>query len=131
MKARLNERVKRRESFRPFAPAALEEHAETWFGLSNSPFMLRVAPVLRAGVPAVTHVDGTARIQTVTRSESPEFYELISNFLAITQVPMVLNTSFNADGEPIVETPDDAIACFLNCGIDALVFPEVVITPRA
>ena len=127
MKVRLNEQVKRREAFRPFAPAVLEEQAEAWFGVRNSPFMLRVAPVLQRGVPAVTHVDGTARVQTVARDESPEFYELIDHFYALTQVPMVLNTSFNADGEPIVETPDDAIACFLDTGLDALVFPQVVV----
>jgi carbamoyltransferase len=123
----INLQVKARERFRPFAPAVLAEHAHSWFGLADSPFMLRVAHVLRDGVPAVTHVDRTARIQTVALDDAPEFHALIDRFHRTTGVPMLLNTSFNAGGEPIVETPVDAIRCFLSTGIDHLAFPGIVL----
>jgi carbamoyltransferase len=127
MKDRLNARVKFREHFRPFAPAVLNEHAIAWFGLADSPFMLRACPVLRPEVPAITHVDGTSRIQTVTAADNPSFYELISWFHRLTGVPMVLNTSLNTKGLPIDETPADALATLLGSGLDYLVFPGVIV----
>ena len=123
----LNLRVKSREAFRPFAPAVLADQAELWFGLNESPFMLRVARVLRGGVPAVTHADGTARVQTVASADSPHFYALLECFFHLTGIPMLLNTSLNAAGEPIVESPHDAIACFLSSGIDNLVLEETIL----
>ncbi|MFO7562832.1 MAG: carbamoyltransferase C-terminal domain-containing protein [Enhygromyxa sp.] len=121
----LNRKVKHREPFRPFAPAVLAEAAPHWFtGDSHDPFMLRVVEVLdhqRARVPAITHVDGSARVQAVHREDSPELYALIEAFAELTRVPLVLNTSFNVAGQPIVETPEDAVACFLATEIDALV----------
>jgi carbamoyltransferase len=127
MKDRLNARVKFREHFRPFAPSVLNEHAVTWFGLANSPFMLRACPVLRPEVPAITHVDGTSRIQTVVAADNRCFHELISSFCRLTGVPLVLNTSLNTKGLPIDETPADALATLLGSGLDYLVFPGVIV----
>lgn len=120
----LNARVKHREGFRPFAPSCLAEHAPDWFDIDHlSPYMLLVPPVRedkRDRIPAVTHVDGTGRLQTVTRELNAPYYELISAFCERTGVPILLNTSFNVAGEPIVETPEDAIRCFLGTHIEAL-----------
>jgi carbamoyltransferase len=127
MKDRLNSQVKFRESFRPFGPSVLNECAEEWFGLKDSPFMLRVCRVRRTDIPAVTHVDGTARIQTVRREDAPRYYDLIKAFSRRTGLPVVLNTSFNTRSEPIVETPDDALRCFLETGLDAVIFPGCVV----
>jgi len=127
MKDRLNARVKFREHFRPFAPAVLNEHAVAWFGLADSPFMLRACPVLRPEVPAITHIDGTSRIQTVTAADNPCFHELISWFHRLTGVPLVLNTSLNTKGLPIDETPADALGTLLGSGLDYLVFPGVIV----
>ena len=125
MKDHLNERVKHREPFRPYAPAVLEERVSEYFDLHQaSPFMLRVVDVLphqRAVIPSVTHVDGTARVQTVSAAGNPLFHQLIAAFDVLTGVPVVLNTSFNVAGRPIVETPADAIECFLSTNIDALI----------
>jgi carbamoyltransferase len=126
----LNARVKRREAFRPFAPSVLREHAAEWFGLDDSPFMLRVARVRRSGVPAITHVDGTARPQTIAREDNPRYHALIEAFYDLTGIPLVLNTSFNTDGEPLVETPEDAVRCFLRSGMGRLVFPGVIVSRR-
>ena len=129
-KDRVNLAVKYREAFRPFAPAVLAERAEEWFDLEPGvrvPFMEKVYPVReerRAAIPAVTHVDGSGRLQTVTREESPRFHELIRRFEEATGVPVVLNTSFNLNGEPIVCTPTDAIRTFYSCGLDALVLGD-------
>jgi len=126
MKDRINHKVKRRESFRPFAPAVLEEAAADWFEmgcLSTSPFMLFTVPVLphRAeAIPSVTHLDGTARVQTVSRQTNPQYWEVIHRFSELTGVPVVLNTSFNVREEPIVCTPADALRCFLATDIDAV-----------
>ena len=124
MKDRLNARVKFREMFRPFAPSVLWEYQSEYFDLDiPSPYMLMVSDILenkRHLIPAVTHVDGTGRLQTVIRELNPRFYNLISEFNNITGIPIVLNTSFNVRGEPIVETPKDAIKCFLGTGIDEL-----------
>ena len=122
-KAHLNARVKHRESFRPFAAVVLLEEAENWFQIEapqiGSPFMLRVCP-FRDGaepqVPAVSHVDHSGRVQTVSRVTNRVFYDLVSRFGERTGVPMLLNTSFNVMGEPIVESPEDALWCLLYTG---------------
>jgi carbamoyltransferase len=133
-KETLNLRVKRRESFRPFAPAVLLEQAESWFEFGNSspesPFMLRVCdvkPDRRSEVPAIVHVDGTGRLQTVDRDSNPRFYDLIRCFYERTGVPMLVNTSFNVMGEPIVETPADALACLIKSDLDCCVFEEGIV----
>jgi carbamoyltransferase len=130
MREKVNRKVKFREGFRPFAPSVLAGYADEWFGMTESPFMLRMAHVRKPSIPAVTHVDGTARIQTVAAAANPSYYELIDEFRRRTGVPLVLNTSFNIKGEPIVETPSDAVESFLRCGMDALVFPGWVVLKR-
>ncbi|SCF07793.1 carbamoyltransferase [Micromonospora haikouensis] len=130
MRDRINATIKFREHFRPLAPAVLDEHAVEWFGIRDSPFMLRAAPVLRPGVDAVTHVDGTARLQTVARSDNPAYYDLIRAFAARTGVPMVLNTSLNTRGEPIAQTPSDALHTLVEGGLDRLVLPGYVVGRR-
>ncbi len=131
MKDILNEKVKHRESFRPYAPSVILEEAKEYFELEcASPFMLLVASVRedkKRIIPAVTHVDGTARIQTVSRKENTLFYELIQKFKDITGVPMILNTSFNVRGEPIVCNPEDAYQCFLKTEMDFLVMENILI----
>jgi carbamoyltransferase len=123
MKDVLNDRIKKREAFRPFAPAILAEHVGEYFTQTHpSPAMLMVYDVKadrRCEIPAVTHIDGSGRVQTVTRTSNPRFYDLIDAFYRLTGVPVVLNTSFN-ENEPIVCTPRDAIQCFLNTRIDVL-----------
>jgi carbamoyltransferase len=134
----LNARVKHREAFRPFAPAILAEEAERWFNLngchcSAGDFMLRVAEfadVRKGQVPAVVHVDGTGRLQTVTEQANPRFYQLIRKFFAATGVPILLNTSFNVMGEPIVETPDDALWCLLYTDLDGCVLEDRLVVRK-
>jgi carbamoyltransferase len=120
----LNLRVKHREPFRPYAPSVLAEHVGDWFDFTGeSPFMLLVPAVRedrRDRVPAITHVDGTARVQTVRADTDPAYYELISAFHRLTGVPLVLNTSFNDAGEPIVETPLHALCTYLRTKLDYL-----------
>ncbi len=132
----LNEKVKHRESFRPFAPSVLAERARDWFELGRDSasfqFMLYTCPVrpeLAARIPAVVHVDGTSRIQTVSAEANPRYHRLISEFYERTGVPMVLNTSFN-DSEPIVCTPADALATFLKTRIDALAIGDYLATDK-
>jgi carbamoyltransferase len=124
MQAKLNE-IKDREDFRPVAPVVLEEDAAEWFeGASFSPFMLFVYKVKEGKedkIPAVRHVDGTARIQTINESQHPDYYRLLKEFKKITGVPVLVNTSFNTRGEPIVCTPRDAVECFWTSPLDALV----------
>jgi len=144
MQSKLNLKVKFRESFRPFAPAVLRESLADWFDLDvNSPYMLIVADVAashrvdpptamkklsgferlempRSDIPAATHVDGSARIQTVHRETNPRFHDLLSAFAARTGCPVLVNTSFNVRGEPIVCTPDDAFRCFMGTRLDSL-----------
>ena len=127
---RINQTVKFREFFRPFAPSVLNERSVEWFGLKDSPFMLRAASVLRPGVPGITHVDGSARLQTVDRADNPDFHRLIEAFAARTGVPLVLNTSLNTKGEPIVETPEDAVQTLLHSRLDHLVLPGLVLSRR-
>jgi len=123
MKQTLNERIKKREPFRPFAPSILEERTADYFEQSHpAPTMLMVYQVReerRAEIPAVTHVDGSGRLQTVSRELNSRYYQLISDFNDLTGVPIVLNTSFN-ENEPIVCTPRHAIDCFLKTRMDVL-----------
>ena len=144
MQTTLNLKVKQRESFRPFAPAVLKERAADWFELDrDSPYMMLVATVadhqqtntpadeaafgidllkqIRSSIPAVTHVDYSARVQTVDDDTNPRFHQLLTEFEAITDCPVLINTSFNVRGEPIVHSPGDAYRCFMNTGIDRLV----------
>jgi carbamoyltransferase len=144
MQSILNLKVKYRESFRPFAPAVLREDVADWFELDgDSPYMLQVANVMthrrrqmtedeqklfgieklnipRSEIPAVTHVDYSARIQTVHADTNPAFYALIKSFKEKTDCPVIVNTSFNVRGEPIVNTPEDAFRCFMGTEIEVL-----------
>jgi carbamoyltransferase len=141
----MNLKIKFRESFRPFAPSVLREHVASWFELEgDSPYMLLVADVRpsrrlpvpagaesawgieqlnipRSTVPAITHVDYSARIQTVRRETNPLYYDIIDAFYRLTGCPIIVNTSFNVRGEPIVCTPEDAYRCFMRTDMDALV----------
>jgi carbamoyltransferase len=134
MKDFLNHRVKHREPFRPFAPAVLEDEAHAWFELdAPSAYMLRVVPIRRDRlelIPAVAHVDGTARVQTVTEQQNPGFWRVIRAFGRRTGVPLVLNTSFNLAGKPIVESPADAVACFEETEIDVLAVGSRVLSKQ-
>ncbi|MGM0575996.1 MAG: carbamoyltransferase family protein [Myxococcota bacterium] len=135
MKDRLNAQVKHREAFRPFAPSTTVEDKDDYFDLSvEAPFMLKVCdvrPGKRAVIPAVTHVDGTARLQTVDPAVSPLYHRLIKAFGARSGVPVVLNTSFNVMGEPIVESPTQAVRCFYSTGLDALVIGSYVLEKQS
>jgi carbamoyltransferase len=125
MKDTINARIKHREPFRPFAPSVVEERAEETFDIRvPAPFMLEVCsvrPDRRWSVPATTHVDGSARIHTVNRETNPKYHALITAFGKRSGVPVVLNTSLNDNGEPIAESPADAVRCFLGTGLDALI----------
>jgi carbamoyltransferase len=150
MQAKVNESIKERESFRPFAPAVLEERAADWFELDGpAPYMTVVADVradhrvpggderggslsdwvgrVRSDIPAVTHVDFSARVQTVSRETSPELHAILAAFEARTGCAVMINTSFNVRGEPIVCTPDDAYRCFMGSGLDYLVLEDLVL----
>lgn len=151
MQKTLNLKVKYRESFRPFAPSVLREDMADWFEMdTDSPYMLMVAPVKksrqramseaectlfgieklnvpRSDIPAVTHVDYSARIQTVHADTNPRYYALISRFKALTGCPVLVNTSFNVRGEPIVCTPQDAFRCFMGTEIDMLVVGDCIL----
>lgn len=133
MQAKLNE-VKDREDFRPVAPVVLEEDADEWFqGAKYSPFMLFVYNVNEEKadqIPAVRHVDGTARIQTVNEQQHPTYYNLLKEFKKLTGVPVLVNTSFNTLGKPIVNTPRDAVECFWSSPFDALVIGSFLIDKR-
>ena len=148
MQKRMNLKIKFRESFRPFAPSVLAEHVSEWFDIDReSPYMLLVANVAkkhqiamsaeqeklfgieklnvpRSTIPAATHVDYSARIQTVHRETNPRYYDLISEFHKLTGCPVVVNTSFNVRGEPIVCSPEDAYRCFMRSDIDVLVVDQ-------
>ncbi|MBR1121106.1 carbamoyltransferase [Bradyrhizobium lablabi] len=135
MKDILNSRVKHRQAFRPFAPIVLAERMTDIFeGEEDSPFMLIAKPVRpewREKIPGIVHVDGTARVQTVREATNPKLYRLLKEFEALTGVPVLINTSFNVKGEPIVETPDDAMQCFLATGIDHLVLHDTLVSKSA
>jgi len=129
----VNLKIKFRESFRPFAPSVLEEQAGEWFELGcESPYMLLVADVKphKRLIPSVTHVDGSARIQTVRRADHPLYYDLIAEFTRQTGVPVLINTSFNVRGEPIVCTPHDAYLCFMRTDMDYLVLDRFLLDKR-
>jgi carbamoyltransferase len=128
-KSVVNLKIKFRESFRPFAPSVLEEKCSEWFDLDiPSPYRLLVADV-REGkrtIPSVTHVDNSARIQTVNHNENPRYYKLIQRFDQRTGCPLIINTSFNVRGEPIVCTPNEAYLCFMRTNMDVLVLDRFV-----
>ena len=126
----VNLKIKFRESFRPFAPTVLEDRCRDYFELDRpSPYMLLVAQVREDNrtIPSVTHVDGSARIQTVSRQENPLYYDLINEFYRQTGCPVIINTSFNVRGEPIVCTPQDAFACFMRTNMDFLVMADFLL----
>jgi carbamoyltransferase len=139
MRTRVNMLIKKREGFRPFAPAVIAERASEYFQLEAGDeetfaHMLLVVPVRpahRASLPAITHVDGTARVQTVTRSTNARFYEVLKAFEARSGVPILLNTSFNVKGQPIVCTPTEALDTFLAARLDALVIGDFIVTAGA
>jgi len=150
----VNVKIKFRESFRPFAPSVLADHVHDYFEYEEeSPYMLQVAPVRvdrriimtddekqlfgieklnvpRSDIPAVTHVDYSARLQTVSQKKNPLYYELIEEFYRITGCPLVVNTSFNVRGEPIVCTPEDAYRCFMRTGMDFLIIGNFLLDKR-
>ena len=152
MQTRMNLKIKFRESFRPFAPTVLREHVSEWFDLDKeSPYMLLVAPVnkdkiikhgtdkndgfeklkiKRSEVPAVTHVDYSARVQTVSREDNPLYYDLINEFYKKTGCPVIINTSFNVRGEPLVCTPEDAFKCFMRTEMDYLVMGQFLLDKK-
>ena len=136
MQLKVNSAVKYRETFRPFAPAVLEEYASKIFMIKKKtrvPFMEKAVSVKndwKRKIPAVVHVDGTARVQTVSKKFNLSFYNLINEFYKITNVPVLLNTSFNLNGEPIVMSPSDAIKTFHTCGLDTLVLQDYVILKK-
>jgi len=145
MQSLMNLKIKFRESFRPFAPSIMRDKVSDYFEInSSSPYMLLVAPVVknrrkemsgkeeklfgieklnvpRSDIPAVTHVDYSARVQTVDEADSPAYYRLIKEFYKKTGCPVIINTSFNVRGEPIVNTPEDAYRCFMRTQMDVLV----------
>ena len=134
MREIINTRIKFREPFRPFAPSILEEAVDEYFvGATTDPFMLQVYPIRpekRSVVPAVTHVDGSGRLQTVSPQTNDRYWRLIKAFQAATGVPVLLNTSFN-ENEPIVFRPVEALDCFLRTRMDVLVMGRSVLARRA
>ena len=130
MKDILNEKIKHRESFRPFAPSILEEYVSEYFELDvPSPYMLLVAKVKKPDkIPAVTHVDGTGRLQSVSKHVNPLYYDLINKFYEKTGVPVIINTSMNVMGEPIVNTPEQAHAMILKTDMDYLVMGNFILS---
>ena len=135
MKNIINKKVKHREEFRPFAPSVTLEDAYKFFDIKiESPFMLFVVPVLNVAkekIPSVVHIDGTARPQTVNKKDNPLFHELLKNFEKIKGVPILLNTSFNVNKEPIVNSPHDALRCFFSTGLDCLVMGNFLIDKQS
>ena len=129
MKDILNAKIKHRESFRPFAPSVMEEYAPEYFDMDiPSPYMLMVAPVKKSKeIPAVTHVDGTGRLQTVSKDSNPLYYDLINEFYKITRIPVIINTSMNVMGEPIVNTPEQAYSMIVKTDMDCIVMGNNVV----
>ena len=133
MKDVLNAKIKHREPFRPFAPSVMEDKIEMYFDLKQpTPFMLLVAPVksTKPKIPAVTHVDNSARIQSVNEKQNPRYFKLIKAFYKLTGCPVIVNTSFNIRGEPIVCTPQDAYNCFMGTGMDYLVLNNFLLDKK-
>tara|TARA_B100000989_G_C19529422_1_gene468782 strand:+ start:1403 stop:3616 length:2214 start_codon:yes stop_codon:yes gene_type:complete len=124
----INKKVKHREVFRPFSPSILEEHSFDYFKIKKSPFMLRVTKCKKKIIPSALHIDNTARVQTVNKKENSNFYNIIHEFYKITGVPVLLNTSFNDSGEPLVESPLDAIITALKTNINYLVLEKYLIS---
>ena len=126
----LNNKIKRRESFRPFAPSILREHVSEWFENDDEvPFMMKVYQIKenkRAEIPAVTHIDGSGRLQTVYKETNEKYHDLINEFYKLTNIPILLNTSFN-ENEPIVSKPEEALDCFLRTKMDTLVMGNYII----
>ena len=133
MKDILNEKIKHRETFRPFAPSILEEYVSEYFDIDvTSPYMLLVAPVKKPEkIPAVTHVDGTGRLQTVSKETNPLYYDLINKFYKITEVPVIVNTSMNVMGEPIVTSPEEAFKMWARTDMDNLVMGNYLISENS
>ena len=139
MRSRVNMLIKKREGFRPFAPAVAAERASEYFEVdagdeetfAHMLFVVPVRPPFRDKLPAITHVDGTARVQTVTLATNPRFYELLNAFGAVSGMPILLNTSFNVKGQPIVCSPTEAIDTFLSAGLDALVLGDFIVTAKS
>ena len=133
---KINQIIKFRESFRPFAPAILSEKKEDFFVIRKNEtvnFMEKVFLIkkkMHNKIPAVTHIDGSGRLQTVEKTTNPKFYYLIKDFFKITSVPILINTSFNLNGEPIVCTPQDAIRTFNTSGLDMLVIGDFIISKK-
>jgi carbamoyltransferase len=136
MKEIVNTKIKFREPFRPFAPSVLAETAEKYFDLADAPkhyparfmlYVVKVKPGMDKVLPAITHVDGTARLQTVHKAESPLYHKLITRVGEATGTPVVMNTSFNLKGEPIVTTPANAYSTFMRSGMDALVLGNCIV----
>ena len=131
---KINKIIKFRESFRPFAPSILSEYKTKFFQINKKEtvnFMEKVFLIkknMQHIIPAVTHIDGTGRLQTVEKKTNPKFYDLINEFFKITSVPILINTSFNLNGEPIVCSPKDAIRTFNTSGLDLLVIGDFIIT---
>jgi carbamoyltransferase len=135
MRDHINRRIKHREPFRPFAPVVMLEEAERFFDLGGPmPYMTVIAHVRPSAahlIPAAVHIDGTARVQTVTSDENPLLHRLLRDFYSSTDIPVLLNTSFNDQGEPIVETPEQAVACFERTGLDVLVLHDLIVQRRS
>ena len=128
MRERVNEKIKKREGFRPFAPSVPIEHASEWFDIeSESPYMVLTAAVRKRTIPAVTHVNGSARLQTVRADHSPRYHRLLTQWGQATGCPVLLNTSFNVRDEPIVCSPEDAYRCFMATEMDMLVLGNIVL----
>ena len=130
MKGILNEKVKHREEFRPFAPVIPLENAKEWFDIpaQGSPFMLYSVQCFQyTRIPSGVHVDGSARLQTLTEDTNGRFYKLVKAFGEKTGIPVIINTSMNVQGEPICETPEDALKCFEGTEIDVLVLENYLI----
>ena len=130
MKDILNEKIKHRESFRPFAPSILEDYVSEYFDMDKpSPYMLLVAKIKKPEkIPAVTHVDGTGRLQSVSKEVNPLYYDLINEFYKLTNVPVIINTSMNVMAEPIVNTPEEAYNMLKKTEMDLLVLGNFVVT---
>ena len=133
MKDILNARVKFREWYRPFAPIVLKERAAEWFRMDfESPYMLHTVPCKRPfDIPAAVHIDNTARVQTLAQEHNPKLYKLIEKFEERTGIPIVINTSLNVKGQPIVETPPDVVKLFNESDVDVLVINNQMWTKNA
>ena len=128
---KVNLKIKFRESFRPFAPSVMEEHLSTCFNIDvPSPYMLLVAQVKREDVPAITHVDNSARIQSVSKEQNPLYHDILDAFYKKTGCPVIINTSFNVRGEPIVMSPQDAFMTFLGTHMDYLVLGNYLLSKK-